>query len=57
MPLTQAIAPVAPPAAVWRRIEARLWRCPTKARRTPPQRWWQQLVFWRGLSAFAGSPR
>ena len=48
MPLTAAVAPQAPPARVWRSVEQRLW--PSAA----PQRWWQQLSLWRGLSALAG---
>jgi anti-sigma-K factor RskA len=47
MPLTAALAPVPPPAKIWRGIEQRLW----------PQgsapRWWQRLAVWRGVSAFA----
>ncbi|HJV95867.1 MAG TPA: anti-sigma factor [Albitalea sp.] len=50
MPLTQSIAPEAPPAAVWQRIEARIGAAPAAAARVP---WWSQLALWRGLSAFA----
>ena len=64
MPLTASVAPVAPSAEVWRRIETRLFGAPTLA----PQRSWlgallgarwgagvgRELVFWRSVSAFAG---
>lgn len=49
MPLTAAIAPQAPPAHVWRRIEERLW--PMNAPR--PDSWWQRLALWRSMSALA----
>lgn len=49
MPLTVAIAPQAPPARVWRRIEQRLWPAAAAA----PQPWWQRLSLWRGVSALA----
>ena len=47
MPLTSALQPVAPSAAVWQRIEAKLWPAPAL------QPWWQRLVLWRGLSGAA----
>lgn len=61
MPLTSVLAPVEPPAAVWPRVESRLFgatpeaagtagAAPTEAVRAP---WWTQLAFWRGLSAIA----
>ena len=49
MPLTVAITPQAPPPRVWRRIERRLWPAAAVA----PQRWWQRLSLWRGVSAMA----
>jgi anti-sigma-K factor RskA len=49
MPLTAAIAPQAPPADMWRRIEQRLWPTPASV----PERWWQRLSLWRGVSALA----
>ena len=51
MPLTVAIAPQAPPARVWHRIELRLWPTPSSA----PERWWQHLSLWRGVSALASA--
>ncbi len=45
MPLTGALQPQRPSAAVWRAIEQRLW--PTAA----VQPWWQRLDLWRALSA------
>jgi hypothetical protein len=44
MPLTVVVAPQAPPARVWRRIEQRLWAATASA----PLRWWQRLSLWRG---------
>lgn len=49
-PLTGSVQPVAPPASVWQRIEARLWGAGAPAAVLP---WWQRLAFWRGLSAVA----
>jgi len=49
MPLSVALAPQAPPRRVWRRIEQRLW--PTAV--VAPQKWWQRLSLWRGVSALA----
>jgi len=51
MPLTISIAPQKPPAAVWKRIEARIGG----AVPAPPARilWWNKLAVWRGVSAFA----
>lgn len=45
MPLTGALQPQRPSAAVWRAIEQRLW--PTAA----VQPWWQRLGLWRAVSA------
>jgi anti-sigma-K factor RskA len=56
MPLTASIPPVQPPPEVWQRIEARITRgrSPSVAAANPASpRWWAQLAFWRGLSAFA----
>jgi anti-sigma-K factor RskA len=47
MPLTTALPPVQPRAAVWRAIEQRLWPAPAK------QPWWQTLSLWRTVSALA----
>lgn len=52
MPLTVAIAPVAPPARVWERVGARI----DGASATPTEAIggaWSRLAFWRGLTAFA----
>ncbi len=53
MPLTASIPPVLPPPEVWQRIEARISRGRPLAANQTPARWWAQLAFWRGLSAFA----
>ena len=53
MPLTASIPPVQPPPQVWKRIEARISRGRPVAAKQPDPRWWGQLAFWRGLSAFA----
>ena len=47
MPLTSALKPETPSAAVWQRIEAALW--PAAA----AQPWWQKLALWRSLSGAA----
>ena len=52
MPLTAAVEPQQPSAAVWQRIEARLHGA-TANTESPPG-WWRRLAFWRGLSALAG---
>jgi anti-sigma-K factor RskA len=49
MPLTASIAPVAPPAQVWKRIEARI----APAGAAPARGWWAQLAFWRAVSGVA----
>lgn len=41
-------APVSPPRALWGQIEQQLW--PTPA----PERWYQRLSWWRGLSLSSG---
>jgi anti-sigma-K factor RskA len=49
-PLDNATAPVAPPARVWRGIEARITpSAPPRGERS----WWDSLRFWRG-AALAG---
>jgi anti-sigma-K factor RskA len=50
LPLTQAVAPVEPPPALWHRIEARIGGGAAAPRAGP----WQRLALWRGLAAFAG---
>lgn len=50
MPLAAPVTPVAPPAHVWRGIEARLWPA---APRAAAAGWWQRLGLWRGLSGLA----
>jgi anti-sigma-K factor RskA len=50
MPLTGAVAPVAPPPRVWAGIERRLWPAPAAAPRAP---WWQRLALWRAVSGLA----
>jgi anti-sigma-K factor RskA len=47
LPLTVVVAPEAPPARVWRRIEQRLW--PQQQSERVPS-WWQRLAVWRALS-------
>lgn len=44
--LNEAIEPVAPPRAVWNRIEERVFGATTEPRVT----WWNSLAFWRGFS-------
>ena len=50
MPLAAVIPPLAPPARVWRRIEAALF---AKNAAGAPLAWWRRLAFWQGLSAAA----
>jgi anti-sigma-K factor RskA len=53
VPLVDAIAPVAPPARVWRAIEARLTGFSARHGNAPIG-WWDRVTLWRGLSsAFA----
>ena len=47
-PLTEAVEPVAPPAALWQHIEARL-----DGRPAARPRWWERLAVWRTLSGVA----
>ena len=47
MPLTSALKPQAPSAAVWQNIEDKLWPAPAA------EPWWQKLYLWRGLSGAA----
>lgn len=55
MPLTAAIEPQQPSAAVWQRIEQRLQGGLAAPAPTPtPAGWWRRLAFWRGFSALAG---
>ncbi len=59
MPLTLSIAPKAPSAEVWKRIEAQIGGAPPglteAASKTAVEAvsWWRGLVFWRGLSGLA----
>ncbi|MGY4831447.1 anti-sigma factor [Sphaerotilaceae bacterium SBD11-9] len=53
MPLTVSVAPVPPPPAVWRRIEARIAPPPASAPTTQPVGWWGRLVVWRAFSGVA----
>lgn len=52
-PLTTSIDPQTPPAAVWKRIEARIGDKAQSAQAAPRTRWWQQLLVWQGVSAVA----
>ena len=52
MPLTLAVTPQQPSAAVWKRIEQRI-QGNSAAMAQAPVGWWRQLAFWRGLSALA----
>ena len=57
MPLTAVIAPIQPSAAVWKRIESRLFGATGNSTVDPlgsAAGWWRQLAFWRGFSAIAG---
>jgi anti-sigma-K factor RskA len=57
LPLAGTVVPVAPPASVWRAVEARLWpqaRSLAAAAATEAAApWWQRLALWRGLSGLA----
>ncbi len=62
LPLSQSLAPVPPPAAVWRRIEARIGAADGAAAQTGPSNahtmegsWWSRLALWRGVSALASA--
>ncbi len=52
-PLSASISAQTPPPEVWAGIEARISGRPANASPARDARWWQQLAFWRGLSAFA----
>jgi anti-sigma-K factor RskA len=54
MPLTASVGPQAPPAHVWKRIEARLDGRASQTTSAGPAPWWQRLGFWRAVSALAG---
>lgn len=47
MPLAATVAPVAPSAGVWSRVQRRVFNDPA------PQPWWRKLGLWQGASAFA----
>jgi anti-sigma-K factor RskA len=47
--LADRAPPVAPPAAVWTRLEQRLFAQPVKPR------WFEQLAFWRALTLGSGA--
>jgi anti-sigma-K factor RskA len=49
IPLTASVPPVAPSAAVWQRIEQRLFPDTAPA----PQPWWQRLMLWQGVASAA----
>jgi anti-sigma-K factor RskA len=56
MPLTAALPPEPPPAAVWQGIESRLWPAapaPARPAAAPAAAGWQRLAWWRGLAGFA----
>ncbi len=54
VPLATSVPEVAPPAAVWQRIESRLFDGATAPSITaPPLPWWQRLAPWRALSGLA----
>lgn len=56
MPLTAVVRPQQPSAAVWTRIEQRLYGGEVAAASpaSPQPGGWRQLAFWRGFSALAG---
>ncbi len=59
MPLTTVIAPEAPPAAVWKGIEGKLWpaqapaQTPAALQASAARGGWQAVAWWRGLAGFA----
>ena len=57
MPLTAVLAPEAPPAGTWARIEQRLWPQAAGAALAPAPSpalpWWRALGFWRAASGLA----
>lgn len=54
-PLAGSVAPVEPPGRVWAGIEQRLFpaSATAAAAHPAPQRWWNRLGLWRGVSALA----
>ena len=52
VPLTAVVPPVAPPASVWPRIEARIGGVSAPA--MAPS-WWSRVAVWRGFAGFAGT--
>ena len=50
IPLTLSVEPRKPPAAVWKRIEARIGGTAAAPARSV---WWTRLALWRGLAAVA----
>lgn len=55
-PLSASIEPRSPPPEIWNGIEARIGgktHTATPQPRRAGRRWWQRLVFWRGMTAFA----
>jgi len=50
IPLTLSVEPRKPPAAVWKRIEARIGGTAAAPARSG---WWTRLALWRGLAAVA----
>lgn len=56
IPLTISVQPEKPPAAVWKRIEARIGGAPAAAPAAPSKTgWWNALALWRGLAGLAGT--
>jgi anti-sigma-K factor RskA len=58
MPLTGALPPEPPPAAVWQQIEKTLWPAAAPSRVAPsaassPANGWQRLAWWRSLTGLA----
>ena len=58
LPLSGMVDPVAPPPALWRRIERSLGAAPASAPASAPApqpagraSWWERLGLWRGLAA------
>jgi len=50
LPLATLVEPVAPPAALWQRVERSLTPVASPAGAAVPG-WWQRLGLWRGLAA------
>jgi len=53
MPLTLSVEPEKPPAAVWKRIEARIGGVPAPQAAPARTGWWGRLAVWRALAAVA----